>query len=190
MAVATITLIIKVQNTGNDHADKYVYSSCSPYFLPNLENDCLCAAKTCSVLKCYLQLWTWDTALHCLHGLLETANMGSEINIHHLQAAYTSCVKLDFPQDVLSTVFDRSVGCMHSKHILHLIKAHLHTHTHTHTLTWAAASALLWSSRVNTSWSWADFKFLCCCYKKDHHRQCSDTNIQDNHIEYLHGECV
>ncbi len=132
MAVATITLIIKVQNTGNDHADKYVYSSCSPYFLPNLENDCLCAAKTGSVLKCYLQLWTWDTALHCLHGLLETANMGSEINIHHLQAAYTSCVKLDFPQDVLSTVFDRSVGCMHSKHILHLIKAHLHTHTHTH----------------------------------------------------------
>ncbi len=56
MAVATIKFIIKVQNTGNDHADKYVYSSCSPYFLPNLENDCLCAAKTGSVLKCYLQL--------------------------------------------------------------------------------------------------------------------------------------
>lgn len=131
MAVATIKWIIKVQNTRNDHADKYVYSSCSPYFLPNLENTCLCAAETGSVLKRYFQLWTWDTALHCLHGLLETANMGPEINIHHLQAAYTSCVKLDlyFPQDVLSTVFDRSVGCMHSKHILHLIKAHLYTHT-------------------------------------------------------------
>ncbi len=115
MAVATIKLIIKVQNTGNDHADKYVYSSCSPYFLPNLENDCLCAAKTGSILKCYLQLWTWDTALHCLHGLLETAKMGSEINIHHLQAAYTSCVKLDlyFPQDVLSSVW--SVSRMHAQ---------------------------------------------------------------------------
>lgn len=103
--------------------------------------------------------------------LLYSANMGLEINITPF--LLLTCAVWNCP-------------CLS-----HRISSAWHTHSctclklaHTHTHTWAAASALLWSSRVNTSWSWEDFRFLCCCYKRNHHRQISNTSIQDNHTEY------